>query len=397
MKILLIIPTFLPIIGGAELAVFNIARQLKKNGVQADVLTFNIVEERWKTKLKTEIVYIDGIKVIRLGGFNLLFFINNIKFKSMLMYLIGIQIIPSFKIFKIINDYEIIHYNDEVNLSIPAILSLKRTKNTVFHLRTFDQLFRFFKRNAFLSYILGKTSDNFIIETERYLNMLTEINISEKQFIRWKKGVDTEAFRKYIGNDKLKRSTLFTILFVGRLDDSKKGLLNVIKAVSLIDIKLKLIVITPQYLKNEYSVNIMDSINEINALDGKEIEMLVNIEQSKLPYYYNQADVFVFTPEQDSMPNVILEASSCELPIISTKVGGIPSIITSDFNGILIEPNNPEILKEKLLALNMDSNLRKTLGKNARLNILENFDYDKSIKSLMNIYQNLITESKNLI
>jgi len=134
MNVLLIIPTYLPIIGGAELAVHNIAKSLNARGVKADVLTFNIKKERWKTSLRTKIEYIDGIKVYYLGAFNLLFFLNN-RFKSLFIRRFGVQLIPSFKLYTIIKNYDILHFNDEVNLSIPFFL-LPIKKKKIFHIIT---------------------------------------------------------------------------------------------------------------------------------------------------------------------------------------------------------------------------------------------------------------------
>lgn len=385
-KILLIIPTYLPILGGAELAVHNIAKALNTKGVNADVLTFNIKKKRWQTSLKTEIEYVEGIKVHYLGALNLLFLLRG-KYRSVLLTILGVQLIPSIKLYKFIKGYDIIHFNDEVNLSIPFFLLFSKKKK-IFHIRTLVPLFKGFQKFSFSRWVLRHVSNKFIVETGEYIKLLKELGIQDEQMIFWKKGVNTAIFtKKNIFNNK--NNKIINLLTIGRFSDSNKGFDIILDALLKLDCEAKLRIISPKFKENAYSQELRRKMAIINRDKDKCVELIINVEQKKLVNYYNEAEIFVFTPRKDSMPNVLLEASSCELPIIASKVGGIPEIIKDGETGLLIEPKCPDELAEKICYLFKDRNLMLRLGKKARAHIVENFSQENAINNLIKIYEGL--------
>jgi len=383
-KILLIIPSYLPIIGGAELAVYNIAKSLKSKGIKADVLTFNIKKERWKTSLRTEIQYIDGVKVYYLGAFNLLFFLNN-KYKSLLIRILGVQLIPSIRLYKIIKNYDLLHFNDEVNLSLPFFL-MPIKKKKIFHIRTLVQLYDGFKRYAISRFVLRNVSEKYIIETNEYVSLLESLGISKNRMLFWKKGVNTNTFKK---KEIIKNGEYFNILTIGRFSDKNKGFDIILEALGKISLKIKLTIISPLFEENDYSLKLQEKIAILNKNGSIKVELIINVPQEELVDYYSKADIFVFTPRKDSMPNVLLEAASCQLPIISTNVGGIPNIINNMNAGILISPGNIEQLRNEITILLKDKNLIKDIGYNARKNIMKNYSMKSAIDKLIDIYKNL--------
>ena len=74
------------------------------------------------------------------------------------------------------------------------------------------------------------------------------------------------------------------------------------------------------------------------------------------------------------------------LPIISTKVGGIPEVIEDKKNGLLIEPKNPAILSEKILELINNSELANNLSQKAQEDIAKEFNMEKMLTETSKIY-----------
>lgn len=101
----------------------------------------------------------------------------------------------------------------------------------------------------------------------------------------------------------------------------------------------------------------------------------------------NLADAFILPSYAEGVPISILEAASYGLPIISTDVGGIPSIVNSS-NGILIKPGDEAALYEAVEKLASDKHLRTSLGK-ASSDIVSNYYPDKVSASLIEIYTSL--------
>src|SRR5207247_9698649 len=93
-----------------------------------------------------------------------------------------------------------------------------------------------------------------------------------------------------------------------------------------------------------------------------------------------RAQVFALTPcvtedgDRDGMPNVLLEAMACGLPVVSTAVAGIPELVIHGQNGLLAEPHDVPAIAEHLAALLTDASLRARLGSRARSRAVGNFD-----------------------
>jgi len=77
-------------------------------------------------------------------------------------------------------------------------------------------------------------------------------------------------------------------------------------------------------------------------------------------------DIFVLPSLKEGFPWAVLEAAAAGLPIIATKVGGVPEIIKNEDNGLLIEPAQPEAINRALLKLIYNENERRRLGANAQ-------------------------------
>ena len=72
------------------------------------------------------------------------------------------------------------------------------------------------------------------------------------------------------------------------------------------------------------------------------ISFLGSVTHAKLAVILNAADVFFMPSYAEGLPNALLEAMSCGLPIVASAVGGIPEVITNNYNGFLLETQNLE-------------------------------------------------------
>jgi glycosyltransferase involved in cell wall biosynthesis len=79
-------------------------------------------------------------------------------------------------------------------------------------------------------------------------------------------------------------------------------------------------------------------------LNLKNIEFVGAVPPEKMPEIYDAADIYLNSPNIDNMPNSIIEAFSCGLPVVSTNAGGIPYIVENEKTGLLVERNDHEAL-----------------------------------------------------
>lgn len=125
------------------------------------------------------------------------------------------------------------------------------------------------------------------------------------------------------------------------------------------------------------------------AIQNKNINFLGNKKVYELVRQYQENDVFIIVSSYDNYPNVVFEAMASGLPIIGTNVGGIPSQIIDRKTGILVKLNDIDDLKESILVLANNRNLREQMGKNGRRRVEQEFSWDQSAVELEKLYQGI--------
>jgi glycosyltransferase involved in cell wall biosynthesis len=88
----------------------------------------------------------------------------------------------------------------------------------------------------------------------------------------------------------------------------------------------------------------------------------------------------------EALPYALLEAGVAGLPVIATSVGGIPEIVENGINGVLVPPENSEILFSSLILLAEDAELRRRLGDNLKASIQEDFSFEKMVDKTLALY-----------
>ena len=101
-----------------------------------------------------------------------------------------------------------------------------------------------------------------------------------------------------------------------------------------------------------------------------------------VPEYLQAMDIFVMPSLTETTSLATLEAMSCGLPVIATKVGFIKRYLVKNHNGLFIPRNSPGILALKIEALLKDRNLRERLGENARKTVAYSFSWERSINKI---------------
>lgn len=120
------------------------------------------------------------------------------------------------------------------------------------------------------------------------------------------------------------------------------------------------------------------------------------MEQSKLYEEYRRASAFCLpcrvldNGDRDGIPNVLVEAMACGLPVITTAVCGIPEIITDGINGQLIPPDNPQALADALLRLDDDPRLARRLSDEAQETVRTRFDGERFASQLADLFREIV-------
>lgn len=105
--------------------------------------------------------------------------------------------------------------------------------------------------------------------------------------------------------------------------------------------------------------------------------------------YLKAFDLFVLPSLKEGFPYTILEAMAAQIPIITTKVGGIPEIIENNRTGILVDSKNPQQLAEKIAWLLDNPQIAADYGLKAREKLEKDFELKLMLKKTKEIYNPL--------
>lgn len=123
------------------------------------------------------------------------------------------------------------------------------------------------------------------------------------------------------------------------------------------------------------SLGISESVDFLGWVDGiKKIELL------------KAADAFTLPSYNEGLPMSVLEAMSWGKPVVTTRVGGIPELITNGENGLLINPGDKVELASALIQLGTNDAYRQAIGMAGRNRIKENFSDSVILPRLEAVY-----------
>lgn len=130
------------------------------------------------------------------------------------------------------------------------------------------------------------------------------------------------------------------------------------------------------------------------------VRLTGKVPQDGILNWLRQASIFVLPcqiaedGDRDGIPNVLVEAMSMGLPVVSTAIASIPELIHGGHNGILVPPHHPESLTEALSLLLQNHARRRSLGIEARKTVEEDFCVSKNIRVIYDLLKPVTSQAK---
>ena len=112
--------------------------------------------------------------------------------------------------------------------------------------------------------------------------------------------------------------------------------------------------------------------------------------RNDMPSVYASLDIMVSSSRQEGLPIAILEGMASALPLVATSVGEVPTVIQDGRTGILVPPNNPELLAASIVELLRDPVQRTRLGAAARQLIADQYSAERMTAEYLRVYEEAI-------
>lgn len=365
-KVLILIPSLM-LGGGAERVASSMSRKLSRR-YEITVLTFYHYKNLYPY-----------------GGS---YYSLDVNQNSMKKYLIPLKL---YDYIKLITPNVIISFMDHANipliltsllfrLKIPLIMSVRINPQLAY-----KETRKYYRFLIPILYNLRRVS-KIVTNSKGIQKILINIfKIKRDKTLTIHNGIDVDTIKELSKNKISHHSEIFRdenlikFITVGRLSASKNQKL-LIESFSQLHQEIKnsiLIIIGEGPLKNE-----LKALVKQHKLE----ESILFLGLKRNPFkYLAKSDIFVLSSNYEGLPNVLLEALACKLPVIATNLKGSNEILANGQYGILIDPKNKAELKEKMITMAKNEDLRQIFSRKAT--IRADFFNDEII---MNKWINLI-------
>ena len=381
-KFLFITSFTLPETAGSGIHAFRFARYINRKGDYAEILTFNR-NLRLRSSEK-----IDEVRVIRIPYFN----------RNLFLKLCSLPFVVFYYFKYILRNNIVFTYGGKIfGFELIIILSYLLRKKNIFRslmLDVDDLQCLVTNRNLLVKFIyhrlFEKVNIYFSINktfSERFL----KIYPSGKKIFEMPQGVDTTVFFPITAEEKVElRQKLFLsqnkfiILSVGFLIH-RKGFEEIFSELAKLTFDFQYIIAGEHDVSNDHFLSGYE--NEMNYLKETGIKLLGDRisfagYQQNLSPYYQTADIFLLNSGQEGLPNVLLEAMACELPVVTNSIQGVDGFLTQHRQNVIVFHNLSEIhdIIHECFQRKGETNI---MAKNAYDDIRKKYSFDRVYAGLL--------------
>jgi len=220
-----------------------------------------------------------------------------------------------------------------------------------------------------------------VSEHDRELALKFKVASPDKLVVIYN-GVDPERFLK---PHERKSGSKTVVTYVGRLAPPK-DLITLLKAVKLLS-GVEVLIVGDGELRDKVEKYVFE-----NGLSEK---VLLLGEREDVPEILSNSDIFVLPSRWEGLPFTIIEAMMAGLPVVASKVGGVPELVDDGITGFLVPPGDHLSLAQAIRKLVDDKNLREKMGKLGREKALKLFTVERMLEETARVYEEVL-KIKNL-
>jgi len=194
-------------------------------------------------------------------------------------------------------------------------------------------------------------------------------------------GLEEEFLRPGNGERRIPKS----LLFVGNTDDTKKGIVHLLRALTLLPEDVTLTIVDQGNPQKTYAPGLVAEwgLSSRVAFTGK-------ISTEALRSLYRKSEVVVLPSLYEGFGLPAAEAMACEAPVVASAVGALPEVLGKEGGGELVPPRNPQALARAVLKLQADPSEREKMGLRGRKRVEEFFTWKKVAERTVSVYRELL-------
>lgn len=134
----------------------------------------------------------------------------------------------------------------------------------------------------------------------------------------------------------------------------------------------------------------LDELKKQSQTLGIENKCLFVGFRRDLQKIFRAMDLFVLPSLTEGLPNVVLESFSCAKPVVATHVGGVPELVKDEGNGLLVPPQDSDLLAEAIKRILDDKKMRNKMGQAGLYTVKDKFGFVAQARKLEGIYSEIL-------
>ncbi len=226
----------------------------------------------------------------------------------------------------------------------------------------------------------------------------TQAHFPDKKVIHLANGVDPDRFASGNGRQFRNKYNIpdeaFLMLVMGRIDPQKNQLFPIQMMPQLFKEKPNLHLLLIGHVTNQaYHMKLQDNIAQFGLQDKVTLIPGVDGQSNDLVDAYHAADLFCLSSIHEPFGIVILEAWAAGLPVIASKVGGVPSFVANGEDGLLFESNDSESFFNAFKQIALNDQYSKDIGLAGQQKAVRQYSWQQITNQLINIYEEAIHEN----
>ena len=228
------------------------------------------------------------------------------------------------------------------------------------------------------SLFVVKKYDQIVLVDPAQKKYFLQNGIPEEKMTVIRNGVDSKLF---IPKSVRRDSDRIEFVYVGRLsiDKGVNTLVDAFRSYHAEEPNSRLTLVGDGMLKTQFR----------DCIEDGSICWYGSIEHDRIPEILQRSDVFVIPQNIGGLGLSVLEAMSCGLPVITTAIGETKHLLSKN-EGILIEPNNSDVVQDAMKILAEDKELRERMGKNCRKKIVDEYSWSNQVTKLEEVYGRVV-------
>jgi N-acetyl-alpha-D-glucosaminyl L-malate synthase BshA len=120
-------------------------------------------------------------------------------------------------------------------------------------------------------------------------------------------------------------------------------------------------------------------------------------KQARIVDYLCAADLLLLPSEQESFGLAALEAMACQVPVIASRVGGLPEVVDDGETGFLSAVGDVDKMADDAVRLLTDKQLSRETGKRARESAISRYSTDKIIPQYIEFYERVLADKDRIL